>query len=243
MDCTIDPNHDLVGIGTRIPIYILSLVVPLARLAFPGSLGFDIINAILGVVWIILFVTSIVATYLDSLDLFHAVCVAFLLSIAWPGNPRPYDDDEFSGPKNFHALLNNVFSPLLYYIFLDMVFGNLDTFGPNQACNPRVRISLFGASISAAAPSIPWVISILLAATMLTALANSCRAMGVAPQLEGMVASLLEAVDPRRIVAMANDNYRLTRIMYSKHSDPSLLYREPGAYNLSQWRSGWPRDA
>ncbi|OTB01395.1 hypothetical protein M426DRAFT_220600 [Hypoxylon sp. CI-4A] len=210
MKCDIEPNPALIGSGIRFPLYVLSIVISLARPFYPNSKGFYLVNAALAVSGIALLSVGLRLVSRDELDLFHGVCLSLLLAISrptargsygkgsWLTDLRFTPDGMWSLPLGLGVIgLLSGLAPLSSYALFDAVYGHPDAFGPRRDCNSQVVISMLGARVPVASPAFPWLVSIVFAAVFLSAAAMWYRYLGLVETPETVLGRVLEKLHTR----------------------------------------------
>lgn len=129
------------------------------------------IESSLGVTGLAIFLTAVITTARQSLDLFHALCVFHLLGIlglsARPRGRYPAGVVRTVVFMAFYVLVSA--GSLAYLIY---VFATAPTFGSRPACNDRTVYVLFGVDTRpAASPVLRWMLVAVLA---LLLLASGC---------------------------------------------------------------------
>ena len=100
----------------------------------------------------------------------------------------------------------NVLVPLFYYVFMDTVYGNLNSIGLQPGCNAQVRVPVFGplAALSATATAIPWVVSIYLGIWILVSITMFLKSTHVLIMPEFAISRFLVGLDARRFATGLN---------------------------------------
>ncbi|KAI9367876.1 hypothetical protein BJX61DRAFT_547070 [Aspergillus egyptiacus] len=153
--CYIDPDPDIIGIGIRISIYILSLTSPIILFFFPSSPLSSSIQTSSGVTGLALFLTMIIKTALGDFTLFHALCVLHLLGLVGM-SISPKGRYAMSA---FHAVAFNTLyvlatiASLIYFIF---VFASAPTFGSQEECNKETLYVIFWVGVPATHNAVRW---------------------------------------------------------------------------------------
>ncbi|KAF4433166.1 hypothetical protein F53441_13767 [Fusarium austroafricanum] len=171
-------------------------------------------NVSLTVAGLILLGTSLWQTFHHALHLSDAVCLTLLLGVVRPswrgawGRKFWASDLRFSQTRDQHSDLSyaSIFcglAPWLNYILIDDVFGHPDVFGSDLKCNDRVRLSLLSAQLPVALPVIPYAVSILILAIILTILATEARNFVIVDEVP--LASLLQQLNVRQMLLENED--------------------------------------
>ncbi|CRG85088.1 hypothetical protein PISL3812_02224 [Talaromyces islandicus] len=155
-------NHDIIGIGIRISIYILSLASPLISFFLRSAELSHSIESSLGVTGLALFLTTVIQTALGGIALFHALCVLHLLGLVGI-SIRPRGNYPASAARDVTLLVLYVVAvsgSLIYFIY---VFANAPHFGNQPQCNAETKYVLFGVNMQATNDVIRWIFVAVLA--------------------------------------------------------------------------------
>ncbi|GIC84196.1 uncharacterized protein Aud_000010 [Aspergillus udagawae] len=154
--CQIDPNPDIIGIGIRISIYILSLASPLISFFLQSAELSGSIESSLGVTGLALFLTTVIQSALGCIALFHALCVLHLLGLVGIAfRPKGHYPATVARTTTFLVLyVVAVSGSLIYFIY---VFANAPHFGNKPECNQDTKYVLFGVDIQAINIVIRWI--------------------------------------------------------------------------------------
>lgn len=168
------------------PIYILSLSIPVLNLGEINPPYLDIANTTLAFIGVILFTISTTTSIQGSLDLFHALCVLHLLRLCLPSyrhrvknlrrsalglfdggydwtDPVATSFDPDAPSLSMSALLNFL-SFAAFLVTLGDTLWDPRNFGSNPECNSQITLSMFGIAIPATAPVLPWIVVMLVVA-------------------------------------------------------------------------------
>ncbi|OQE32839.1 hypothetical protein PENFLA_c001G05571 [Penicillium flavigenum] len=154
--CLIDPNPDIIGIGIRISIYVLSLASPLISFFLHSTELSGSIESSLGATGLALLLTTVIQTALGGIALFHALCVLHLLGLVGI-SIRPKGQYPATVVRTTTLLVLYVVAvsgSLIYFIY---VFANAPHFGNQPECNYETKYVLFGVDIQATNAVIRWI--------------------------------------------------------------------------------------
>ncbi|KAI9743097.1 MAG: hypothetical protein M1818_003392 [Claussenomyces sp. TS43310] len=151
IDCTIQPNPDIIGIGIRISTYILSLAGPLASTLALSQELLDALEGSLGLTGLALFLTTVVSAAQKNLDLFHAICLFHLIalvgvSIRSFGQKK---NEDMSVERRAVSLVFYFIVAIGFLVFSIYLFATAPHFGSDSQCNDQVKFVMFGVDIQA----------------------------------------------------------------------------------------------
>ncbi|KAF2474947.1 uncharacterized protein BDR25DRAFT_215217 [Lindgomyces ingoldianus] len=150
--CDIQINPDIIGIGVRISLYILSLAGPILSLFSASDALLRSIETSMGLTGLAVLLTTFVYSGEKTLDLFHALCIFHLVGLAGV-SIRPKRD--VRQKQITQAIFEVVYlgGTLGLLIFMISVFARAKSFGPKPQCNDGVMYVMFGVNVSAINPT------------------------------------------------------------------------------------------
>ncbi|RYP14040.1 hypothetical protein DL767_010437 [Monosporascus sp. MG133] len=198
--CVIDPNPDIIGVGVRVSLYVLSLAGPVLSNIIGSAEFTKAIDSSLGLNGLALFLTAVISTANGTIALFHAICIFHMLALAGitinPKGRYPIGQIRFWAFTAFYLVA--MAGSLSYFIY---VFATAPTFGNQPECNSHTLYVLFGYNISATNVVMRWIFvasfAILLVGFvfyLLIATGVACSSALDCPLIE-LVALLLGKVD------------------------------------------------
>jgi hypothetical protein len=174
-NCPIQPNPDIIGVGVsideppcletiangedkqiRVSFYVLSLAGPLVAYIANSEEFTASVESSLGITGLALFLSTVILTARNTLDLFHAICIFHLLGLVGISiTPKKGILGGAIRIWTFSTLYVIALAGSLGY--LTYVFATAPTFGSNPECNSTVKYVLFGINIPATNPVIRWI--------------------------------------------------------------------------------------
>ncbi|KAF7173958.1 hypothetical protein CNMCM5623_006235 [Aspergillus felis] len=142
-NCTVNLNPDIVGVGVRVSLEVSSLLGPLVSIFYISDDFLDSLEFTLGVNGCALLITTFVKTLSHEIDLFHTICVFFMICLAGVSLQHRHRKSKSKVRKYLLFCISTVatfsFVALMFYTFY-----KAPSFGAKPQCNSKIVIELFG---------------------------------------------------------------------------------------------------
>ena len=150
----------------RISLYILSILGPTLSHFLRSSELSRAFQSSLGVTGLGLFLTTVVYTARNSIDLFHAICVFHLLGLAGI-TISPKGHYRSGAARTTIFVTAYMIVAIGYLVWLIYVFATAPTFGEHPECNQQIIYVIFGANIGFTIATLRWLFVAIFASLLI----------------------------------------------------------------------------
>ncbi|KAH8807626.1 hypothetical protein F5884DRAFT_789716 [Xylogone sp. PMI_703] len=158
-ECIIQRDENVIGIGVRVVIYILSLAQLLFSSFSVRSFVLDYLDASLAISSLLLFLYLVIISAIDQLDFFHSLCILQLLDLVKVFTHMP---SRGSSSSILHSILNFLTprAGVAFTFCMVYVFATSKSFGSTPECNSQVKLVFMFVNIPATLPALKWLVII-----------------------------------------------------------------------------------